>query len=698
MHRHSTRRRAAHVQSHRLTRLAMTAATTLVLASTAAARVAAPIGDPVIAPLDPFGFASVPDVHARLHGEDTASIVVQDPPAGTEHFGTGELTVRVTATDVNGLSSTRRHAVRFVDHTPPALDLRIVAAGPADRTPFGLDYYVGDEAVIAVGEAVDAVDGTRTVELLVNGMPLGDAVAVIDEPGIHRVEARTTDRSGNVATDVRTFQVRSRAVEGASVAVESIVLDESPEGLVGLDATLLLGSLDFDPRDLMLSTVSLWLGNDEDRLLNPQPIRIAGAFAGGTRHFRPQFTDASYEDGLWRMRFVADFRDRPLTEVPSRLFLTANGDDGLMFDVLAEAPAKRDRRPLDLLGDVRFESPPMVAQAEAATDCEWRFEAVPYLPPTKTCNIMNGYDSFFCAAGYSILLKVDPDTFGGTGNAFASGAGLDGSCGFGTSWCALSNGMTKWVFQSGSECCDECTITITASPTFRASVSLDPNGSAKASGSIGVATSCGNTSAVGSVTMNQAGQAFGTINNIPFVTPVIGGGHVIMPTAAPPLNCTVNGCQASVTITTSATIEVLAYTSLFNNYAQADAALNGANAAINVVPFTEDCDDPGPDTFPDEWCWNEGTESYIPCDDGDWCWDGNRFVPCDDTQQWCWDNGVFIPCDDGEWCWDPALEAWYRCDQPGDPCDELVAIIGEAAGGGVIIGATPEPCEIIVNP
>ena len=493
-----------------------------------------------------------------------------------------------------GIYSSGAAAQRMISTTPARVAIKLAGTRESQLSPTGLPYFVAPVSVAPVVRVDDAGNSSPVVEIVLKDELYSPGMTV-SAVGIHTVHATTVDRDGNPQTASVTFQIRERPVYEAYTLVEEFECVEGPRGVRRIQGTLILASDEFDTSHINLSSLGIWLLGESGEWMTDQPIRIRGGSRSGRPSLRSYRARLEFEQCVWAIDFAARFRAGSLAACPASLALTGRGlaNQPDAFDLVGFAPALPDPQGRSALieQDWTCEDPNDDPPDTDPVPCQWKIEPNP--APPAICSGTNAGSGPFCAWGHSLFLRVDGDRFNGSSTAFASGAGLGNFCSAGLT-CSRSNSMSYQVFLEGDDCCNDCTIQFLATPTFRATVSLNPNGSASASGSLSVCPPCGCASASGSVTVNNNDQAFGTINNIPFVTPLIGGAASISPIGNMPA-CTVDACSATVSIAASGDLTTQAYTSLYNNYAQADASLSNASSGLQISHSTNCEDDDPPD-------------------------------------------------------------------------------------------------------
>ncbi len=476
-----------------------------------------------------------------------------------------------------------------VDITPPRVEIELIGTRESQISPAGLPYFVAPVSVALVVSAQDASDPSPVVETVLDDEPYSPDMAV-SALGIHTVHATAVDRDGNHQTESVTFQIRERPVYAAYTLVEEFQCVEGPRDIRRIQGTLILASDQFDTSHINLSSLGIWLLGESGEWMTDQPIRVRGGSRSAQPGLRSHRADAEFEECVWAIDFFAQFRAQSLVACPASLAVTGRGlaNQPDAFDLVGFALVLPDPQGRSALieQDWTCEDPGEDPPEDDPVPCQWKIEPSPVTP--AICSGSNAGNGVFCAWGHSLFLRVDGDRFNGSSTAFASGAGLGNFCSAGLT-CSRSNSMSYQVFLEGDDCCNDCTIQFMASPTFTARVSLNPNGSASAGGYLSVCPPCGCASASGSVTVHNDDDAFGSINNVPFVTPLIGGAASISPIGNMPA-CTVNACSATVSIAASGDLSTLAYTSLYNNYAEADASLTNASAGLQINHSTN-CDD-----------------------------------------------------------------------------------------------------------
>ena len=491
-----------------------------------------------------------------------------------------------------GMFSSGAAAQRMISIAPSRVALELVGTRESQISPTGLPYFVAPVSVAPLVRVEDAGDSSPVVEIVLNNEPHSPGMEV-SALGIHTVHATTVDRRGNQQTESVTFQIRERPVYEAYTLVEEFECVEGPRGIRRIQGTLILASDEFDTSHINLSSLGIWLLGESGEWMTDQPIRVRGSSRSAGSGFRFRRAKVEFEECVWAINFVARFRAESLAACPASLAVTGRGlaNQPDAFDLVSFAPALPDPQGVsDLIErDWTCEDPNDDPPDDDPVPCQWKIEPSP--APPAICSGANAGDGAFCAWGHSLFLRVDGDRFNGNSTAFASGAGLGNFCSAGLT-CSRSNSMSYQVFLEGDDCCNDCTIQFMATPSFTATVSLDPSGSANASGYLSVCPPCGCASASGSVTVNNEDEAFGTINNIPFITPLIGGAASISPIGNMPA-CTVNACSATVSIAASGGLSTQAHTSLYNNYAQADARLINASSGLQIN-HSMNCDDQDP--------------------------------------------------------------------------------------------------------
>jgi len=465
---------------------------------------------------------------------------------------------------------------------PTRVEVELVGTREMQFSPEGLPYFVAPVSVTPDVLVKQTGDSSPVVEVDLNHQPYSPGVEV-SEPGLHTIRATTIGRDGISTTESLTFQIRERPVHEARTLVEDFRCVEGAQGGRRIQGSLTLTSDTFDPSEINLSSIGIWPVSDSGEWMSDQPIRLRPSSRSHDTAIEFQQVSADFESCGWVIGFDARFAEGSLTACPAALSVTGRGlvNEPDAFDLVSQAstfPDSQQRR--DLLDpDRTCKDPGDDPPGDDPVPCAWKIE--PNSGPPAICSGGNGHPGNSCAWGHSLFLRVDGDRFSGKSQAFASGAGLGNFCSTGGIACSRANSMSYQVFQEGDDCCDECTIQFIAAPTFTAQAVLNPNGMASANGDLSVCSPCGCATASGSVTIDNHDEAFGSINHIPYVMPLVGGAASISPIGNMP-PCTVNACSASVSIAASGGLSTQANTSLFNNYAQADAALKNADPGLQI--------------------------------------------------------------------------------------------------------------------
>lgn len=222
-------------------------------------------------------------------------------------------------------------------------------------------YSPGDFVTIVQGQEITPLLNTKqlpnnaTVNLTCNGRKIQPGVPFsLHQIGGHRLTASVSTPQMRRPIQQAPIMIQvKRYPQREMITVASGSETKNVGGKVEwVEAEILVASNEFDIRHVYFSHFSLWLEFD-DRLKSER-IKIAGMPAKRSRdEAQPDSAEAFYfpdkqtAGGYWKLRFVGDFSDEPLNEMPVAFRLTGTGwnEDGyvdLVSDAISIPPAKVD--------------------------------------------------------------------------------------------------------------------------------------------------------------------------------------------------------------------------------------------------------------------------------------------------------------------------------------------------------------------
>lgn len=534
-------------------------------------------------PLDAAGDVVVPDFAQWLRNPAYSGpiIFVQNPVAGSVIHGPQAVFVNLTATSAGGRVERARFRLDLLDLTPPVVTVELAATSQQLETPGGTPYFLAPSAVTPVMAVADGCDAEPDYSVIVNGA-VHDGNP-INSVGFHTVAVRATDQSGNFASTISVFQISERLKHSARVAVADYWTVSGSQGIVTAGVEVLVAGEAFASRDIHLGTVALWLTDESGRWLHAQPLTIAGGYAFPDDPFNYATAQATFEDCVWHLTFVADFSAAPLQFAPARIEIAGSGRHFLSepFDFIVSVPAVISPNPeydfIDIINGCG--DPPGNPDPQPEPSCSFRFELV-----DSESGHSNADDWQVCpplaeGAESSWNHDVDayPETIDGKGFAIDACQGVSAA----TSGAALGSGHYKGWFEPPG-CCSACEITVEAKPRFQVVVKVDPPAASAAAGKLAVSAGPWGIVAEGglaigdwgTVTLQLGGFQIPVSESAPQMTAIFSGN--------PPFDWVTSDCAVNVHTLTSAAVSVSANGGVQNPVGWADAKISDASLKLKV--------------------------------------------------------------------------------------------------------------------
>lgn len=564
-------------------------------------------------PLDQNGQWTVPGIERAL--SELSSV---DPSSAWQSLSPGVvLSGPQTAVIYGGeilpdgsQATTNVLVVAIEDRTAPTASFSLMStAGDPLVSPGGVQYFMAPATIAAAVTSIDNVDGPGTGPTGPVFVECDELVEwmVIPDPGQYMIRTIVSDAAGNKREVSQMFEVRDRLNERAVAAIgEVAVVAGDPFDLVS--ATVFLSSNEFDPCEVNLSTLALWLLDDTGQEVSSTPLRpMAGYRAGGVY----DSSLASFDECVWELRLSGQLPSGAAAMQGTRFILTGSGAHGTSgeFDLLSLpqpfSPTldARDSVLAEIQTDCGCGNNPPPPPYDPA--CQWRSQFI-----EDDAMILGDAVQETCiytdCRGWSYNVWAFPETI--TGNAMAY------------NWCdalfcsnasvtktAASGGIYK-VWLEGEDCCDDCTIEVIARPQFKVEAWINPKATAAIAGGL-------NVGFPGCPVVAEGGVAISTIisGSAGFSTPWGGLSIPILSSKKYDDDIIQNQssclpydrCSITIAIQTYISTEVVADTTLSALSAYAETRLSNARLRMEVSPDSE-CDTDGDgvpfelDNCPDE--------------------------------------------------------------------------------------------------
>jgi len=402
--------------------------------------------------------------------------------------------------------------VDLVDATPPAVQLEL----PASTTPHtsfgGVSRYILPTAVIPDLNVMDACDAQPGVDVTLNGQPYQLGFPITEE-GLHILQATVTDASGNESFEQAVFEIRPRPSITAAAVVDDVQYEIDDTGQVAtLNVSVLVGSADFDPADIRLSSVRMMAVGADGKWLGIPPVPLRDAFDGDCPLLQHEVVGASINDCYAHLEFRAVALTSELPGPPVAIDILGAGGtaSALAFEWGSRAAGTPDPNAANtLLGIIDKEEPcggPQPPDPEPPLPCEVVETWVIDPPFVCTDDATVTGDGAACNGGGSTNARADTIAVGGSSNAEISAFGALGWCNSKTECAAAAFTMAQ--IQMVGDCCN-CSITFDLAATVNADASIDGTnwphyeGNASAGGTINMLTPCGNNVAEASAQADE---------------------------------------------------------------------------------------------------------------------------------------------------------------------------------------------------
>jgi hypothetical protein len=485
-----------------------------------------------------------------------------------------------------------RVPITLEDITPPTIDVFLDSNANPHTSFGGITRYPASAVVLPVITVSDACDPNPTFdELILDGQPYTLATP-ISGVGLHILNARVSDASGNASDLTTIFEIRERPSYTGAAVVQSTHFDLNGNGHVThFEATVLFSASEFDHRDIYLPSVRMVLRDAEGDFIAVTPIPIKGGYPIGCDIFHYELAEVTTNDCYLVATLEADFAE-PLDAPPAELILVGAGisNSALSFEWGARTDNIADPNAVQtLLGEIGEIGPcgdPEPPQPVPSPPCQ--FVKTVIFPPGATCTAAAApIGGAACApgSGSSSNSSAYVHAVGGyslstvtTGalpvNAFCSASG----------WCG-----SRWsgiiVAQLVGDCCN-CAITIDASTSIKATAQVFGGGafvgSATASGKVKFAAPCG------TVTVSALSPIVNVSTNTrPISVPGSGA-----------LACVDRSCSSYLIIDSTAWVDTKAQAWWSNSWCEAQAWLSSSPGNLSVTGTAVacnppvDCDDP----------------------------------------------------------------------------------------------------------
>lgn len=493
----------------------------------------------------------------------------QSVAPGSVFTGPQTIAINGGGVDADGVQFVaNRFVITLKDVTPPSASIVLAGTGTSIQSPLATHQcFVAPASISVAVAASDNVDVAPSIVTYANGSLLGDG-HTITSVGFHTVVVDAIDSSGNTRRIVKSFEIRDRMLFGPSVHVSDVVFEELPGNLLRVAAHLRMTSTEFDVKDIHPDTLRIRLLADDGEWLFPSS---------------QQLTFVDYEDCYLRVGFELIYAEISPPDFSAQLVVHGRGEPstGDRFHLAAMVPA---------VDSVGIFIPP----------CDDDSDPPP--PPPPPCE----WVEFHCSGATSCLFGEYTPWSDAEMSFWATCSGLSGS---GRAWisfsswpttvapppCAITHSGVHTVEQVGSDCCNECSINVSAAPAIAGTVRIDPAAHADIGGVISVATQGVSVVASGSVTLSDDGG--GQYVEGPYGIPIpIEAGQTtgaFAHTAA--LNQTFDQCSLSVTVATALDAAVSATCGLLNGWtAFSEAEFTSGTAGLTITPTTTDCPDVEP--------------------------------------------------------------------------------------------------------
>lgn len=475
--------------------------------------------------------------------------------------------------------------IELVDRTPPTVTVTGLEKG---------DLIVLPDVAAPEIMVVDEIDPSPEIIATLDGEPVSLPL-VVDQPGTHVLRVLGVDASGNESTNEPIiFEVTAFPRVDAEVVVEELSLIESDTGFWSMDATVLLAAEAFPETELDLYTVDLWALNASGMPINRAPIPIAGS-EGEDGGYNFMTTEALYQNGFWRLRFVVDAIDENLITAPSAFEITATGRHTQPgeFDLRSRpTPAIIVPNPLQHLESLNLindDPPAPPPPAPQWAPCKWKHSI-----DIGEVDRDFGGPTCTCWGGLQLRNKA-LYAIGGKFQGFCTA--IDECTGNATESAAVSSYATMRVWLEGPADCCGCEIECIFRPKFKAKVSLNGPGSALGAGLIDIASTCScSTRAVGALGAGSGAPTtvtFGAGATVGPDGPQVGANISATVTIADndedtelfTGNCvgTVQKCSIVISIVSNAKVKAKADAGVLDWYARAEATLLEATPGITVT-------------------------------------------------------------------------------------------------------------------
>lgn len=547
-------------------------------------------------------------INSTVVREQEQHYVLQQVPApGTVFTCPQTVNVEIMDTSVVGEPDPwSTIVVDLVDATPPAVQLEL----PASTTPHtsfgGVSRYVLPTAVIPDLDITDACDAQPGVDVTLNGQPYQLGFPITEE-GLHIIQATVTDASGNESFEQAVFEIRPRPSITAAAVVDDVQYEVDDTGQVAtLNVSVLVGSADFDPDDIRLSSVRMMAVGADGKWLGIPPVPLRDAFDGDCPLLQHEVVGASINDCYAHLEFRAVALTSELPGPPVAIDILGAGGtaSALSFEWGSRAAGTPDPNAADtLLGIIDKEEPcgdPQPPDPEPPLPCD---AIETFLLNPTTCTVPWTPGPAGCITGSGSAANATATTLvQGSSLSFADAPYL-GACGPVSATCGTISGTALLLVQFVGDCCN-CSVTSSGSGsvTADAEVSAGPiaflanfTGLAGAGGFIQFTTPCATTLASATATVS-----YSTVP--PVATPAINPMRVRGTTG--PNTCTVPRCTSTMMIVTTGAFVNTSATAGSNSWCLAEAELTSFISGITAQPtFTncppdDGCDDPIDDEQP----------------------------------------------------------------------------------------------------
>ncbi|MAG57992.1 MAG: hypothetical protein CMJ83_17035, partial [Planctomycetes bacterium] len=467
------------------------------------------------------------------------------------------------------------------------------AVGVTNLTP-GQTFVVG-ASVIPTIVAVDAQDPNPTITAWLDGASYAPGTPITAE-GHHSLTIRAVDANGNVGiSEPCWFEILPFPRLSATCVIESFSCVESGPW-ADLQATILLAASQFDVQDIALYSINLWALNADGLPLNRKPIPIAGSRDPLVGGYNYSTTQAVYQNGYWRIDFAASLADQALIGCPVALRITGTGRHGQSseFDLEGETPdVNPSPNPINQLqqqGLLNGDPPSSAPVGPQWPACKWKSKIV----KKSDLELENRSSDTSCAYPQrdSVYHYAGGERFGGTAyavDAWCFGAAAESS--------SVTGYLIMKVFLEGPDDCCDPNIEITAVPSFKAEVSVNPPASATAAASLTVKSTIGTDATAGGGVSEGGGGAI-TLNlgagvtvgkdgpgggaNIGITTTYTGEDqNDVSPQGTDTDDDDVS--SATIVVGSSSKLKVKADGHALNVYAQANASLSKATPDVIIV-------------------------------------------------------------------------------------------------------------------